>query len=98
MNRFVAEILEMHDEGFGGWAKGYARVNSRNYRYEVKHFAVGSQFGIQGGRVSKLWIRREYDNKPPRVVCNYDRGWDIKPRMYSPATMAVYNALLAKYN
>ena len=39
-------------------------------------FQTGSQYGINGGRVSKLTVRRS-DN--PATVINYDRGWDIEP-------------------
>lgn len=31
-------------------------------------------YGIEGGRISKLMIKRGGE-----IVCNYDRGWDIKP-------------------
>lgn len=49
-------------------------INKKGYRYWVKHFNEGSQFGIDGGRISKLMIKRGDE-----TVCNYDRGWDIKP-------------------
>ena len=42
--------------------------------YWVKHYEEGSQFGINGGRISKLAIKVE-----GRITCNYDRGWDIEP-------------------
>jgi len=34
----------------------------------------GSEYGIDGGRVSKLEIRQD-----GKTVVNYDRGWDIEP-------------------
>ena len=43
-------------------------------KYWVKQYETGSEYGIDGGRISKLTIRIE-----DRVVSNYDRGWDIKP-------------------
>jgi hypothetical protein len=42
--------------------------------YEAKVFEEGSQFGINGGRVSKLHIVKD-----GRCILNYDRGWDIEP-------------------
>lgn len=45
-----------------------------NCKFEAKIFDEGSEFGIDGGRISKLWIGR--GNK---TICNYDRGWDIRP-------------------
>ena len=56
------------------WREGTIINNKKGYRYWVKHFDEGSQFGIDGGRISKLMIRRSGE-----TVCNYDRGWDIKP-------------------
>ena len=56
------------------WRKGTIIINKKGYRYWVKHFDEGSQFGIDGGRISKLMIKRSGE-----IVCNYDRGWDIKP-------------------
>lgn len=55
------------------WREGTI-INKKGHRYWVKHFDEGSQFGIDGGRISKLMIERGGE-----IVCNYDRGWDIKP-------------------
>lgn len=46
-----------------------------SYLYEVKHFYEPSKFGIDGGKISKLFIR---DSKR-QIVCSYDRGWDAEP-------------------
>lgn len=43
-------------------------------RYWAKCFEEPSEYGIKGGRISKLQIRID-----DRVICNYDRGWDIEP-------------------
>ena len=56
------------------WKEGTILIKKQGYRYWVKQYEVGSQYGIDGGRVSKLMIKRGGE-----VVCNYDRGWDIKP-------------------
>lgn len=56
------------------WREGTIIINKNGYCYWVKHFGKGSQFGIDGGRISKLMIKRGSE-----IVCNYDRGWDIKP-------------------
>lgn len=34
----------------------------------------GSEWGIDGGRISKLEIKRGDE-----IICRYDRGWDIQP-------------------
>ena len=56
------------------WKEGALRVNESTFHYWMKVFEEVSQFGIDGGRVSKLMLKRNNE-----VVCNYDRDWDIKP-------------------
>ena len=55
------------------WREGTILIGGKGYRYWVKHFDEGSRFGIDGGRISKLMIKRDGE-----IVCNYDRGWDIE--------------------
>ena len=50
------------------------------YTFEVKHYAepseeYGLDFDGERGRISKLWVAREYT-----TVCSYERGWDILPK------------------
>lgn len=54
------------------WCGGVAG----EFSFEAKLFDSSSHFGINEGRVSKLWIQ---DNKGKCLV-NYDRGWDVKPK------------------
>lgn len=56
------------------WKEGSILIGGKGYRYWVKQYDEGSQLGIVGGRISKLMIKRGGE-----IVCNYDRGWDIKP-------------------
>ena len=56
------------------WKEGSIRVNGEVFHYWMKRYENGSKWGIEGGRISKLMLKR--DNK---IVCNYDRGWDIEP-------------------
>lgn len=39
--------------------------------FNAKVYSEPSEYGINGGKVSKLWIKG---------ILNYDRGWDIKPK------------------
>lgn len=53
------------------------------YKFQAKLFDVGSSFGIDGGRVSKLAIWDEEERHKSQsfhkaCIMNYDRGWDIK--------------------
>lgn len=50
---------------------------TREFRCQVKHFKRASQYGIDGGKISVLWIQ---DKHSGRTVANYDRGWDIEPQ------------------
>ena len=71
------------------WTEG--TING--YKYWIKHFEEGSEYGINGGRISKLTIRKAGET---RDIVNYDRGWDIRPK--DAEVKAVYNQILAKYN
>lgn len=55
-----------------------------DYRYEAKVYDNGSEYGIYGGRVSKLSIYEDDE-----VIVHYDRGWD-----YGKYTTSVYNPLV----
>lgn len=61
------------------------------FDYTVKHFQEGSRFGINNGRISKLWI-----GKDGKTYANYDRGWDIRPT--DPEAKKVYQELIRMYN
>lgn len=56
------------------WKEGTIKVNDSIFSYWVKHFEVGSEYGIDNGRISKLELKRKGE-----TVVNYDRGWDIRP-------------------
>lgn len=56
------------------WQEGALRVYDDNYHYWVKVYETGSIYGIDGGRVSKLTIKRGGE-----TVANYDRDWDVEP-------------------
>lgn len=44
------------------------------FHYWMKQYEEGSQFGIDGGRISKLMLKRNGE-----IVYNYDRGLDVAP-------------------
>jgi hypothetical protein len=76
------------------WSEGIIACPSTGikYKYWVKHYEEGSQYGIDSGRISKLTIRKAGES---RDLCNYDRGWDIEP---ADEVKEVYNIILTKYN
>ena len=60
-------------EGFGNWKEAIVEYKKKNYRVTYKQFDEGSDFGINGGRISKLSI-----NDGNKTIVNYDREWDIE--------------------
>ena len=56
------------------WKEGSLRVNGDIFHYWMKIYDTGSRFGIDGGRISKLMLKRNDE-----IVYNYDRGEDITP-------------------
>ena len=50
-----------------------------DYLFEAKIYNIGSKFGINNGRVSKLSIRLIQEPKT-EWIANYDRGWDVRPK------------------
>ena len=56
------------------WETGCIEIpeTGERYEYAAKVYDIGSRFGIDNGRISKLEIK-----KNGRWVFNYDRGHDI---------------------
>lgn len=49
------------------------------------------QFGINGGKISKLWIAKDGIE-----IVSYERGWAVKPK--TKESRKVYEKLLIRYN
>lgn len=73
------------------WKEGSLRVHDSLYHYWMKVYDEGSRFGIDGGKISKLMLKRD-----GVIVVNYDRGWDIKPS--DPDTQLAVEILLHSDN
>lgn len=73
------------------WKEGNLKIHNSIFHYWMKVYEEGSQFGIDGGRISKLMLKRD-----GKVVCNYDRGWDVEPDY--PDTQLALELLLYKEN
>lgn len=78
------------------WSNGVIGIPTKDgsyisCKYCVKHFEEGSEWGINGGRISKLEIRVD-----GQITANYDRGWDIEPKD-EPSQLALC-ILLNNYN
>lgn len=78
------------------WNEGVIQVPLKsggkvNVRYWVKHFENPSEWGIEGGRISKLCLK-----VGTKDICSYDRGWDIEPE--SEEAFFAYAILMHEYN
>ena len=69
------------------WSRG--EING--YKFDVKHYENGSEYGINEGRVSKLSIRKD-----GKEVYNYDRGLDYDN--LDKSGKKAYAEILKKYN
>ena len=79
------------------WSEGMVRAASGMvYEYQVKHYDEGSEFGVDGGRVSKLWIAVR-GKVSKEVVVSYERGWDVKPKKGTEAHEVMMD-IIRKYN
>lgn len=56
------------------WKEGSLRVNGYIFHYWMKQYNEGSERGINGGRISKLMLKRNGE-----IVYNFDRGEDVAP-------------------
>ena len=51
------------------WKEGSIRVNGEVFHYWMKQYDKGSEWGIDGGRISKLMLKRD-----GKIVCSSERG------------------------
>ena len=81
------------------WEKGTLSIpvgdGQTVLRYAVKRYDNPSEYGINGGRVSKLEIWTD-DECESRV--RYERGWDICPASDDEAANAALSMLLERFN
>ncbi len=77
---------------FNRWTIADATADGKTYKIEMVRFDEPSQYGVNNGRISKLYIA----DSAKKVLVNYDRGWDIRPK--TEADKAVLKAILKKFN
>ena len=90
-------ILTHGQRADDNWTRGTATINGVIYDFQIKHFDEPSEYGIDSGRISKLWMRRRGD---AQAVLAYDRGWQrgFTPRGKGAEVRAAYRAIIAKFN
>ena len=83
----------------GTWSRGTLQTAADGSKkpvsvdYRVKHYGKGSDWGIDGGKISKLEMR--VDGK---AVALYDRGWARRPDANDRAAMNAYDTVLHMFN
>ena len=84
MKPLIDYIIERQlGDGWKEWSEG-------GYQISMLAFDEDSMWGSDKGKISKLCIR-----KNGKTVCNYDRGWDVKP---TKDVKNIYDDILNKYN
>ena len=73
------------------WKTGAMLIKGKVYKYQVKVYEVGSEYGIEGGKISKAYVSRD-----GVAVLNYERGWDLEP-VDEDAALAL-GILMKEYN
>ena len=73
------------------WKEGAILVSGKVYHYEVKVYSSGSEYGIEGGKISKAYVSRD-----GVAILNYERGWDLEP-VDEGAALAL-GILMKEYN
>jgi len=61
--------------GGGAWYVGRAG----DYHFEALVFTEPSQYGIDGGQVSKLYVWAGPKRKRGKALVVYERGWELEP-------------------
>ncbi len=78
-------------QGLGKWVEGREEMGvGLDIHFYAKVFEEGSEYGIDGGKISKLEIRLGNE-----ILCNYDRGWDVEP---TEEVKLFYECILARFN
>ena len=75
--------------------KGYMKIDGMTCTYSMKHFEAPSEYGIDGGRISKLSIEI---GDIERI--GYDRGWykEADASREGQAAQKALARIIAKYN
>lgn len=92
MQKTIDIVLDVKPTGQDHWTKVLATIDGIDFKAEIKHYDEPSQFGINGGKISKMNISRGAN----RCVAAYDRGWCKKPN--GRRNVAFYQALIERFN
>ena len=82
----------------GTWNRGTIQAEAGGKKpvsvdYRIKHYGKGSDWSIDGDKISKLAMRIG-----GRAVALYDPGWARRPDANDQAAMTAYNTVLHMFN
>lgn len=70
-------------------------IKNNKYRCQIMRFEEPSgQYGIDGGKISKLWIQ---DIKTKETIVSYDRGWEPNKEPKGDVKK-FYDEIIKEYN
>lgn len=82
----------------GNWT----RLSTKDYMADVQHFDNPSSYGIDNGRISRLFIIRRSDEKKHgwgKTLVSYERGWDKKLSIGATDELKkFYEWIIKRYN
>lgn len=78
-----------------GWVSGHVSVDGKEYTYEAKVYDEGSEYGIDGGRISKLYVIPADAGGWSEPIIEYDRWWGVMPA--DDTAKKVLEEILAMY-
>lgn len=86
------KVTEIINAQFGTVIQGMITENNVEIaKFSIKKFDEGSKYGINEGKISKLFIQDSNKN----ILACYDRGWDIKPHAEAKE---ILETILKEYN
>ena len=94
IEKISKEIEQLPIPTWKKWSAKEAGWDIKKIKFRGKEYSIGrkiydepSEFGINGGRISKLFIR---DKKTGDYLVNFDRGWDVKPKTEEAKDLFTY--------
>ena len=92
----IGPVVKMSRRGkVAKYGSSYRTGSEGEYRWEAQVFDQPSGYGINGGRVSKLWIMPKGTKGVSGAVCSFDRGWETKPK--EPAVIALAKKIMGMF-
>lgn len=75
------------------WYEGTANIGGRNFKVQVLRFEEPSEFGINNGRISKLFVFDKYEE-----LMWYDREWTKLPNHDNKEVQTIYETIIKQFN